>query len=386
MGSRNYKKWSRDMAFALQEAELWNYVTGARKMPREIPPPPQKADETPPEETEEQLEKRDKRDLDRLEFSEKQRRVVGKIGKMCTDDVQQEFLSMRDLANGGIWDPKDLWEHLKTRYTLRNWSAKWSTFNRLEEINYEKCKSIEEYGSLVRDIKAEITDMALTVEHIVVLKLLNGLGSSFNTYLTILNEQARREDKFPALDDLLKNLEDEEARMRQDPVAVANMLKAKEKKNPTEQGKTKCKCCGYNHSGKCRHSNATCRKCSKIGHLERVCESKEGNETSKAQIVCTIRECSGKRTQETPLICMANLYRGPKNSHDLLIDSGATAHIICNKDLFQEGTFRSENSCLQTGSGEVLSTEGKGSLLVSLDNGNGGVTDLILTNVLFAPT
>ena len=35
MGSGNYKKWSRDMAFALQEAELWSYVTGARKMPRE---------------------------------------------------------------------------------------------------------------------------------------------------------------------------------------------------------------------------------------------------------------------------------------------------------------------------------------------------------------
>ena len=74
--------------------------------------------------------------------------------------------------------------------------------------------------------------MALTVEHIVVLKLFNGLGSSFNTYLTILNEQARREDKFPALDDLLKNLEDEEARMRQDPVAVANMLKAKGRRTP----------------------------------------------------------------------------------------------------------------------------------------------------------
>ena len=163
------------------------------------------------------------------------------------------------------------------------------------------------------------------------------------------------------------------------------MLKAKKNKNPTEEGKSKCKYCGYNHSGKCRHSNATCRKCGKTGHLERVCEDKAGNETSKFQIICTIRECSGKRTQETPLICMATLYRGPKNAHDLLIDSGATAHIICNKDLLQEGTFRSENSCLETGSGEVLSTEGKGSLLVSLDNGNGGVTDLILTNVLFAP-
>lgn len=34
------------------------------------------------EETEEQLEKRDQPDLERLDFEEKQRRVVGKIGEM----------------------------------------------------------------------------------------------------------------------------------------------------------------------------------------------------------------------------------------------------------------------------------------------------------------
>ena len=42
--------------------------------------------------------------------------MVGKVGKMCTDDVQQEFLSMRDLASGETWNPKELWDHLKTRY------------------------------------------------------------------------------------------------------------------------------------------------------------------------------------------------------------------------------------------------------------------------------
>ena len=145
---------------------------------------------------------------------------------MCTDDVQQEFLAMKDSAEGKVWDPTELWTHLKQRYTLRNWSAKWATFNRLEEINYEKCKSVEEYGSLVRDIKTEITDISITVDQIIVLKLLNGMGASFSTYLTILNEQARREDKFPGLDNLLKNLKDEEFRMRQDPV-TANVLKAK---------------------------------------------------------------------------------------------------------------------------------------------------------------
>ena len=401
MGSANYKKWSRDMAFALQEAELWSYVTGARKMPREIPLLSTKDSEggAALEETEEQLVKRDRRDLERLEFEEKQRRVVGKIGKMCTNDVQQEFLSMKNLANGETWNPQDLWTHLKLRYTLKHWSAKWATFNRLEEINYEKCKSIEEYGSLVRDIKAEITDISLTVEQIIVLKLLNGFGSSFSIYLTILNEQARREERFPELDELLKNLEDEESRMRQDPTVTANMLKTKAqgkaKNTPSgarseedKKDKEKCNRCGKSHSGKCRYSNSICNGCGKKGHIEAVCKSKnkEGNETSTSQneIVCTMRACP-ETTQETPLICMAKLHPGIKNLSDLLLDSGATAHIICNKDLFQEGTFRSETSYLETGSGEVLMTEGKGSLLIPLDDGNGSFTNLILTDVLLAP-
>lgn len=78
---------------------------------------------------------------------------------MCTDEVQQEYLAVKDLAKGETWDLKDLWEHLKSRYALKNWSAKWATFNQLEEITNGKCKSIEEYGSLVRNIKAEITDI-----------------------------------------------------------------------------------------------------------------------------------------------------------------------------------------------------------------------------------
>ena len=58
------------MAFALPEAELWSLVTGARKRPREIPHRPNKSIDggTVPGETEEQLEKRDQRNLERLEL------------------------------------------------------------------------------------------------------------------------------------------------------------------------------------------------------------------------------------------------------------------------------------------------------------------------------
>ena len=127
---------------------------------------------------------------------------------------------------------------------------------------------IEEYGSLVRDIKVEITDMTLTVEQIVVLRLLNELGNSFSTYFTIVNEKARREDKFPALDDMLKNLEDEEARMRQDPIATVNVLKTKGKTNNKKhpygtrsgEGKIKCNCCVKFHPGTCRYIDFKSKK------------------------------------------------------------------------------------------------------------------------------
>ncbi len=203
------------MTFALQEAELRGYITGDRKKPWELT--------AKKDDDEDCLEKIDQRNLDRLEFDEKEQQIVGKIGKKCTDDVQQEFLAMKDYTKNGAWTPGTLWEHLKTRYNLNNWSAKWGVFNHLEELDYPGCKSIEGYRSNARDIFAEITDMALTVEQNVILKLLNGFSSSFSTYLTILNKQARRDEKFPKLDDLLKNLEDEKAQVRQDSIALANL-------------------------------------------------------------------------------------------------------------------------------------------------------------------
>ncbi len=67
------------MTFALQEVELWGYITGDRTKPRELI---EKKDDN-----KDRLEKIDQRKLDRFEFDEKERRVVGKIEKMCTDDV-----------------------------------------------------------------------------------------------------------------------------------------------------------------------------------------------------------------------------------------------------------------------------------------------------------
>ncbi len=204
------------MIFALQKAELWGYITRECKKPRELT--------TKRDDDEDCLEKINQRNLGKLELDEKKQQVVGKIGKIRPDDVQQEFLAMKDYTKNEAWTLKALWEYMKTQYTLKNWSAKWGTFNRFEKLDYSRRKSIEEYRSNACDIFAEITNMALTVEQIIILKLLNGLGSFFSTYLTILNKQARKDEKFSKLDNFLKNLEDKKAQMRQDSIAVAHLV------------------------------------------------------------------------------------------------------------------------------------------------------------------
>lgn len=383
-GSASYKKWSREMTFALQEAELWGYITGDRIKPRELI---EKKDDN-----EDRLEKIDQRKLDRLEFDEKERRVVGKIGKMCTDDVQQEFLAMKDVSKKESWTPKELWEHLKTRYTLKNWSAKWSAFNRLEELDYSRCKSIEEYGSNARDILAELTDMTLSIEQVVLLKLLNGLGSSFSTYLTILNEQARRDKSFPKLDELLKNLEDEESRVRQDAVSIANVIsrakKVDQSTNLSEADKKElCLCCGKWHRGECRFIKAKCNTCNEIGHISRVCKNvpKEGKNEQKQTMMCMLTGLNEMAPIKgsSPIINSINVGSN-SGSDDLLLDSGTTDHSVCNLNLFMAGTYKEESSYLETGSGERILSEGIGSVLVPLRNGNGYQTDLILTRVRYS--
>lgn len=74
-----------------------------------------------------------------------------------------------------------------TLYTLKNSSAKWNVLNCLEQLDYTTCNSIKEYGSNIRDISVKHINMALTIEQVIILTLLNRLGSFVSTYPTIIN-------------------------------------------------------------------------------------------------------------------------------------------------------------------------------------------------------
>ena len=67
----------------------------------------------------------------------------------------------------------------------------------------------------------------------------------------------------------------------------------------------------------------------------------------------------------------------------LILDSGATAHLVANQEMFIE--FTSGISTYQTGSDQVLMSPGFGKICVVLDIGAGITNTLMLTNCIYAP-
>ena len=87
-GSHNYKKWTQDMSFALEEARLWRHV----KETAVAPPPPLKAKE---DDSDNQMEKIYAQEEKICEFQDNACKAIAKIGKMCTETVQKEFFSVK---------------------------------------------------------------------------------------------------------------------------------------------------------------------------------------------------------------------------------------------------------------------------------------------------
>ena len=86
--------------------------------------------------------------------------------------------------------------------------------NRFEELSYIDKKSIEILVSKIIIIKSKWKDLKITEDELFVLKLFNILSLSFETYLIILNEEARKDENLLNLNILIIRLKQEEHRMQ----------------------------------------------------------------------------------------------------------------------------------------------------------------------------
>ena len=218
------------MTFALQDAKLWDHIMGSARRPPEL------------KETSDDDEDRKERIYQRWEkirdFDLDVRKTAAKISRMCTDTVQKEFLAVKTSVE---WDPKELWDWLKRRYTLQNFASKWSALDKLHGIRHSECKNVTEYMSRIKDASAEIEDLKISISEAVVIHALNNLDSHFRPYLAILSHDAREKEKLPTLSELTKTLEDEQMRLSNENRGTANYARSSKSKKakPSERGSKK---------------------------------------------------------------------------------------------------------------------------------------------------
>ncbi len=249
----NYRKWSRHMILALKKTELWRIVSNVKKM---LMLNSMMIDS---------IEKKLKKDVI-ADYHILDEKTVDKIDKMCTNNVQMKFFSLKAKSTS-----RDLEEHLKKRYSSTKWSFKWIAFNNLKVLFYES--SIADLESKTLNILIELKSQNLIIEQIVILKILNILKSSFVIYLTVLMKFARKEDKFFTLISLFQNLVDEKNRQRVE--NVINLIKRdkikkiNQKDNKREDKKNENKKNDENDS----NDDKKCIRCNRVNHSKNECST-----------------------------------------------------------------------------------------------------------------
>ncbi len=303
------------------------------------------------------IEKKLKKDLI-ADYHMLDEKTVDKIDKMCINNVQMKFFSLK-----AKWTFRDLWKHLKKRYSSTRWSFKWAAFNNVKMLTYESF--IADLESKILNVLVELKSQNLIIEQIVIFKVLNILKSSFFIYLIVLMKFARKKDKFFTLISLFQNLVDEKNRQRAE--NVINLIKRDEiKKNNQRSNKRKNKknenkkndqndsnndndkkcirCNRVSHS-KNEYStiNSECSECHKIDHWRQMCRIKKRNDQFKSSRRNEKIANESSITEEITLMIKhlideaeSSLLVNLVNDHITrkILDSEIIDHIFCNRSNF----------------------------------------------------
>ena len=177
--------------------------------------------------------------------------------------------------------------------------------NRIEEVSYSQSTGINDLFGRLTALKEEATDVGIIFNEYITFKALNCVAKLYETYLAILLNEAKRKEKLPELDTIRQTLEEEERRKANNSVVAAfhqvpigqgsngrgfqspignpgrgrgrgsgrggrNVSQGGERQ--ASPGPQACSGCGgYHQRSECRHKEAVCHNCGKIGHIAKVC-------------------------------------------------------------------------------------------------------------------
>ena len=291
---------------------------------------------------------------------------------MCLGHIQQEFQALKTK-----WLAHKLWKWLKKRYTLQNTTSKWIIIVSIDELTYATCKNMAEYRSKYYTFKASIKEQNITIEDALKIRMLNNLGPTFKTYLTIVNNQMQKDEKLKEDEVLFKAIKEKKTRIKAKHKAFANFAStksnAKPKKGASKEKKKFVKWPKYKKYGckhladqVCKYANEKCDKYHKKGHISHFHDSYIFLNKEKTPEGPATSSSDSKNKVSCVTQVVANTIFETGVTRKIIADLGITQHLIANCELIRD--YYDDYPKYQTKSGKVLSSYRKSTLLIPLDN------------------
>jgi hypothetical protein len=193
--SGNYRTWKTKMEMLLIREKLWGIVCQRRTRPEGG--------------TEEKPTKA------QTEFDDDAERATATIFLYLDEMAESHISSLRN--------PVVIWAKLEEIYQSSGFSARFGAWRRLFAVRFDSFANIEAYINEVRSYCQQLKEAGFEVnEEIQVSVVLNGLGSSWETFMMSVIQTYRQKEKV-SLESLVSQLMDEERRKSDnegDPVAL----------------------------------------------------------------------------------------------------------------------------------------------------------------------
>lgn len=257
---------------------------------------------------------------------------------------------------------KGVWDQLKNAFDDTGLSRRVGLLRTLITTRLDDCENMEDFVNriILNAHKLRGAGMVINDEWVGTL-LLAGLGSKFEPMIMAIENSgipiSADQIKVKLLQDSKKGINNGESSMY-----TRNFKPNMPQNNKTKEFGSKN---GNNHHQK---PKIKCFKCGRDGHFARECRMHRTNEGRKEQQ----REKNGN---ESNWSCVTGKY----DESIWYIDSGASAHMTCRRELFDE-LHESNSATVTVANNSTLEVKGEGSVKLSIKDMN-----VTVHNVLYVP-
>ncbi|GAQ83662.1 putative retrotransposon protein [Klebsormidium nitens] len=318
---------------------------------------------------------------------EEQSKALAAIGLR----VSPEYLGIITDANGSA---RTAWNEFQRMFQSVTNARKMMLREKLAGLRMEPGESAAKYVARAKDLKRDLIQAGLDAGD-VDLAAACGLSRSFREIRMALDLQ----DKPISLDDMLPLFLQHEARLERDEEseqAETSNSMAFVSRNPRQhfgksrKGSFKCWTCGEegHRQSECSknpdaprnpHANKDCHRCGEKGHIERNCPKVDKGKSSDRG-----SSKGGKRGMKKSMA-----FASPPDrdlSEMWILDSGASAHLCCQKEFFSDlrPVKEGEASEIQ-GVGDTVKVEGIGTVALICETSEGEKTEVYLEEVRYTP-